>query len=214
MHPAFSVIAFTTLSGSGYGLLFWLGMHYAFRPLPLSPEFALILFGLSCTATSLYTMTGFDTYVPPHTIVWTGMLQGFGLGFIFVPLSTVAYATLSPKLRAEGASVFSLSRNMGSSVGISVVMAVLSRNMATNHAYLTENITAENLGGINMHMLPEGLIGGAGGVLQMVNGEITRQAATIAYLNDFKLMMWVVLAATPLVFLLRKHAPPPQQAAA
>ncbi|MCB1664411.1 MAG: DHA2 family efflux MFS transporter permease subunit [Pseudomonadales bacterium] len=175
---------------------------------------ALILFGLSCTATSLYTMTGFDTYVPPHTIVWTGMLQGFGLGFIFVPLSTVAYATLSPKLRAEGASVFSLSRNMGSSVGISVVMAVLSRNMATNHAYLTENITAENLGGINMHMLPEGLIGGAGGVLQMVNGEITRQAATIAYLNDFKLMMWVVLAATPLVFLLRKHAPPPQQAAA
>ena len=46
MHPAFSVIAFTMLSGSGYGLLFWLGMHYAFRPLPLGPEFALILFGL------------------------------------------------------------------------------------------------------------------------------------------------------------------------
>lgn len=175
---------------------------------------ALILFGLACTATSLYTMTGFDTYVPPQTIVWTGMLQGFGLGFIFVPLSTVAYATLAPQLRAEGASIFSLSRNMGSSVGISVVMAVLSRNMATNHAYLTENITPENLNGISLHMLPQGMTSSAGGILQMVNGEITRQAATIAYLNDFKLMMWVVLAAAPLVFLLRKHAPAPQQAAA
>lgn len=174
----------------------------------------LILFGLSCTAASLYSMTGFDTYVPPATLVWTGMLQGFGLGFIFVPLSTVAYATLAPQLRAEGASVFSLSRNMGSSVGISVVMAVLSRNMATNHAYLTEYVTPENLAGLNMHLLPQGLLNSASGVLLMANGEVTRQAATIAYLNDFKLMMWVVLAATPLVFLLRKRAPEPQQAAA
>ncbi|MCA8930607.1 MAG: MFS transporter, partial [Alphaproteobacteria bacterium] len=139
----------------------------------------LILFGLSCTAASLYSMTGFDTYVPPATLVWTGMLQGFGLGFIFVPLSTVAYATLTPQLRAEGASVFSLSRNMGSSVGISVVMAVLSRNMATNHAYLTEYVTPENLAGLNMHLLPQGLLNSASGVLLMANGEVTRQAATI-----------------------------------
>lgn len=169
---------------------------------------ALILFGLGCTAASLFEMTTFSSYVPPFTLVWTGMLQGFGLGFIFVPLSTVAYATLAPQYRAEGASVFSLSRNMGSSVGISVVMMVLSRNMTTNHAYLTENITAASLG-LNLHQVPQALVDNASGVLLMVNAEISRQAATIAYINDFKLMMWVVMAAAPLVLLLRKKAPVP-----
>lgn len=173
----------------------------------------LILFGLGCTATSLYAMTSFSTYVPPHTLVWTGMLQGFGLGFIFVPLSTIAYATLPMQYRAEGASVFSLSRNMGSSVGISLVMTVLSRNMAANHAYLTENITSANLG-IGLNQIPQSLLQNAGGVLAMIDGEVTRQAATIAYLNDFKLMMWVVIAASPLVLLLRKRPETPIPTAA
>jgi len=169
---------------------------------------ALILFGLGCTATSLFAMTSFSTYVPPHTLVWTGMLQGFGLGFVFVPLSTIAYATLPAQYRAEGASVFSLSRNMGSSVGISVAMAVLSRNMATNHAYLTENITSEKLS-IGLSQVPHTMLDNTSGMLLMLDAEVTRQAATIAYLNDFKLMMWVVLAAAPLVLLLRKRAPLP-----
>jgi DHA2 family multidrug resistance protein len=171
----------------------------------------LIIFGLSCTAGSLYAMTGFSTYVPPHTLVWTGMMQGFGLGFIFVPLSTVAYATLPTQYRAEGASVFSLSRNMGSSVGISLVMTVLSRNMAANHAYLTENITSARLG-ISLNQVPQVLLDNAGGMLAMLDGEITRQAATIAYVNDFKLMMWVVLAVSPLVLFLRKRVPLPTPA--
>lgn len=166
---------------------------------------ALIMLGLSCTAVSLYQMTGFSTYVPPHMLISTGVLQGFGLGFIFVPLSTVAYATLDSRYRAEAASVFSLSRNMGSSVGISMVMAILSRNIQTNHAYLTENITAESLGA-NLHEIPQALVTNGSGILQMLDGEINRQAATISYLNDFKLMMWVVLASAPLVLLLKKRA--------
>jgi len=169
---------------------------------------ALMLFGLICTASSLYAMTGFSTYVPPFTLVWTGMLQGFGLGFIFVPLSTVAYATLPAQYRAEGASVFSLSRNMGSSVGISMVMVVLSRSMYSNHAYLTENITAERLG-IGTHQLPQSVLENGNGALLLLDAEINRQAATIAYLSDFKLMMWMVIAAAPLVFLLRRNAPTP-----
>jgi|GEM_PF-6722117 len=139
------------------------------------------------------------------SLVWTGMLQGFGLGFVFVPLSTIAYATLPAQYRAEGVSVFSLSRNMGSSVGISVVMAVLSRNMATNHAYLTVNITSEKLS-IGLSQVPHTMLDNTSGMLLMLDAEVTRQAATIAYLNDFKLMMWVVLAAAPLVLLLRKRA--------
>ena len=90
-------------------------------------------------------------------------------------------------------------------------MAVLSRNMATNHAYLTENITSARLG-IGYNQVPQALLDNAGGMLAMLDAEVTRQAATIAYLNDFKLMMWVVLAASPLVLLLRKRAVVPAPA--
>ncbi|MES3006503.1 MAG: DHA2 family efflux MFS transporter permease subunit [Pseudomonadota bacterium] len=166
----------------------------------------LILIGLTCTAISLNAMTHFNTSVQPPTLIWTGMLQGFGLGFIFVPLSTIAYATLEPQYRAEGASIFSLSRNMGSSVGISVVMALLSRHMSTNHAYLTENVTAASVG-VSFQQVPQDMLNNASGMLLMLDGEITRQAATIAYLNDFKLMFWVVICSAPLVLLLKKAAP-------
>ena len=128
--------------------------------------------------------------------------MGFGLGFIFVPLSTIAYATLNPKYRAEAASVFNLTRNMGSSIGISIVMTVLSRNIQTNHAILTEHITPFTFG-ISWKQVPDSLMNVTSGMLGMLDGEINRQAATIAYINDFKLMMWVVIASVPFVLLLK-----------
>src|SRR5690606_13208492 len=137
---------------------------------------ALMLIGLSCTAFSLHAMTDFGTFVPTFTLIWTGMIQGFGLGFIFVPLSTVAYSTLEPRYRAEAASVFSLSRNLGSSVGISLVMALLTRNTQINHAYLTENITAESVGA-GLQVVPNVLLNNATGILMGLDGEITKQAA-------------------------------------
>jgi DHA2 family multidrug resistance protein len=165
----------------------------------------LILTGLSCTAGSLYVMTGFSSYVPPFSLVWTGAVQGMGIGLVFVPLSTVAYSTLEPRYRAEAASVFSLSRNLGSSVGISVIIALLSRSMARNHAYLSENITPENIG-INWLQIPESMMQNGEAVLMALDGEITRQAATIAYINDFKIMMWLVICIAPMVLLLRKRS--------
>ncbi len=172
----------------------------------------LIFFGMSCTMASLYAMTFFSTFVPASTLIWTGVLQGFGLGFIFVPLSTVAYSTLEPRLRAEAASLFSLVRNLGSSVGISIVMVMLTRNLQINHAYLAEYITATSLG-ISWQQVPASVLADAAGVLALLDAEITRQALTIAYIDDFKLMMWVVIAATPLV-LLFKNAPKAAQPAA
>jgi DHA2 family multidrug resistance protein len=166
----------------------------------------LILSGLALTAVSLFQMSLFTTYVPPFMLIWTGAMQGFGLGFIFVPLSTVAYATLAPQYRAEAASVFSLTRNMGSSIGISMVMAVLGRNMQINHAYLSEYITPFSAG-MSINQLPGSLASQAGAALALLDAEVSRQAATIAYLNDFRLMMWIVIAAAPLVLLLRRPAP-------
>ncbi|MDX1489916.1 MAG: DHA2 family efflux MFS transporter permease subunit [Pseudohongiellaceae bacterium] len=168
-----------------------------------------ISIGLLLTLISLYAMTGFTTYVPPFDIIWTGVLQGWGVGLIFVPLSTIAYSTLDPKHRAEAASIFSLSRNLGSSMGISLVVALLTRSIQRNHAYLSENITAGTIG-INWLQVPNSIMENGAAALTALDMEITRQAMTIAYVNDFKIMMWVVVFVSPLVLLLKKGdiAPP------
>ena len=95
---------------------------------------------------------------------------------------------------------------MGSSIGISVVMTVLSRNIQINHAYLSEFITPFSTR-VSLNQIPGALEQQAGSVLQMLDAEVSRQAATIAYVNDFRLMMWIVIAAAPLVFFLRKEKP-------
>lgn len=161
----------------------------------------LILAGLVLTAIALHLMSGFTLYVPAQDIITTGLIQGFGLGFVFIPLSTATYTTLDARYRAEAASLFSLVRNMGSSIGVSVAFLLFTRNMHIQHAYLTENITPYNTW-LNLEVSPEALMPGSSALLRMLDGEITRQAIGIAYINDFRLMMWVALAMIPLVFLL------------
>ena len=87
-----------------------------------------IMFGLMLTIFSLWEMTSFNTDISGWTIVTNGIVQGLGLGFIFVPLSTITFATLAKRYRDEGTSLFSLMRNIGSSIGISVVITALSHN--------------------------------------------------------------------------------------
>ncbi|MFZ9585318.1 MAG: DHA2 family efflux MFS transporter permease subunit [Pseudohongiellaceae bacterium] len=166
----------------------------------------LILGGLLLTAAALHMMRDFSTFVPASDIVLSGLIQGFGLGFVFIPLSTVSYTTLDPRYRAEAASLFSLIRNMGSSLGVSAAFLLLTRSTATQHAYLSEAITAEALLP-TLPVTPEQFGLGASAPLQLLDLEITRQAMTIGYLNDFTLMMWVVLALVPLVFVLSGNRP-------
>jgi len=163
----------------------------------------LVLFGLLLTAYSLALMCEFNTFVPARIIVITGIMQGFGLGFVFMPLSTLAYLTLDAKYRAEAAGLFSLVRNLGSSIGVSIAFSLFARNLQTQHAYLSENITPYSMA-IGIQQLPQVLNNEATAALMLLDAEINRQAATIAYLNDFKLMMWVVLAMLPMVLLLRR----------
>src|SRR5690606_3038723 len=92
-----------------------------------------VLLGLALSAQSLWEMSGFTPDVGSWDIVRTGLIQGFGLGFIFVPLSTMSFATLPARLRNEGTAMYSLSRNIGSSIGVSVVFAMLARNSQANH---------------------------------------------------------------------------------
>lgn len=166
----------------------------------------LIGFGLILTSFSLWEMTAFNMDISTWDVVRTGLVQGFGLGFVFVPLSTLTFATLQPHYRNEGTALFSLVRNLGSSIGISIVVSQLARNTQINHAVIGETVTVFNpaLKWANVaHFWNLDTLRG----LLALNGEITRQAMTIAYLNDFRLMMFVTITVFPILFLLRnpKH---------
>lgn len=168
----------------------------------------LIATGLLLIAFSLHQMSLFNTQVPVSTIVSTGLIQGFGLGFVFVPLSTLAYATLPPHYRNDAAAIFSLVRNIGSSVGISVVIALLARNTQISHADLAAHLLPFGNAGRLLSSVRD-TVDGTDGVagLVILNAEITKQAATIAYLNDFILMMYVVFFSLPLLAILQKRKP-------
>jgi DHA2 family multidrug resistance protein len=164
---------------------------------------AMIFLGLVLTAYSLWQMAQFSVFVPKHLIVTSGAVQGLGLGFIFVPLSTIAYATLAPQHRTEAAGLFSLVRNMGSSIGISIVTTILLSSTQINHAYIGESMSIFNMHPL-LDVMPQAMGNGSNAVMfSFLNAEVTRQASAIAYLNNFRLMMWVVLLAIPLTFLLR-----------
>lgn len=163
----------------------------------------LILSGLSLTSYSLWEMTQYTTDITSWVIIRTGITQGLGLGFIFVPLSTISFSTLNPRYRNEGTALFSLMRNIGSSIGISVVITYLAQQTQANHAAFALYINSFSLtlqqavqSGIINLSTPQGL--------SVLNAQVNRQAATLAYLQDFRLMMWITLATLPLITLLRQ----------
>ncbi len=163
----------------------------------------MIALGLGLTIFSLWEMTLFTAESTNWDIIRTGVIQGFGLGFIFVPLSTITFATLDPKYRNEGTALYSLVRNIGSSIGISVVTTYLAHRVQINHAAFSEYITPFNhaLQYAQQHGVYD--LSTTTGRVSM-NSEVTRQAAVLAYLQDFRLMMWVTAAAFPLLLLLRR----------
>ena len=162
--------------------------------------------GLGLTAFSLWQMTGFSLLMDEHLIITSGFIQGFGIGLAYVPLSTLAFGTLDPALRNEGTAFFNLLRNIGSAIGISVVQTLLTQNTQIVHAHLVEHITPYNLGDpafAASHIDPHSTAS-----LSVLNHMITNQAAMIAYIDDYKLMMIITLAVIPLLFFLRKPARP------
>jgi len=162
----------------------------------------MIGFGLGLTCFSLWLMTFFTLDMSGSHVVTTGILQGLGLGFIFVPLSTLTFSTLQSHYRNEGTALFSLVRNIGSSIGISIVITYLAERTQINHAafaaYITPFRPAAQFA-INQNSLD--LTSTLG--LSTIDAQVTLEAANLAYLQDFRLMMWITLAATPLIFLLR-----------
>ena len=155
--------------------------------------------GFALTAVSAWQMSHFDIQMDKATVVLSGLAQGCGTGLVYVPLAGVAFGTLKRSLRNEGASLFSLARNLGSSIGISIVETLLVRNTQTAHASLSEHVTP--FSPIVRDRLTHGLPGTPG--LSALNATVTQQSSMIAYIDNFKFMMWLAILAIPLVLLLR-----------
>jgi DHA2 family multidrug resistance protein len=160
----------------------------------------LLAIGLGLTAWSFNSMTGWTPDVSMMEVVRVTIIQGIGLGFFFVPLTAAALSTLPPEDRTNGAGVFNLARNMGSSIGISVVNALLTRNTQINHADIAQHITTVNRAFEDpaIRHFWDPLAAGGRAALDAV---ITRQAQIIAYIDAYKLLLVALLVALPLLAL-------------
>jgi DHA2 family multidrug resistance protein len=163
----------------------------------------LIAAGFSIAAASLWEMASWSLQTDYSHIAMSGFIQGIGMGLVFIPLNASAFATLPPMLRTDGSSLLNLSRSLGSSVGISIVTSLLAHNMQVSHSDLAAHVTASFTSTLDFSTIDRFQSMGEA-ALRMVDAEVNRQAAMIAYIDDFWLMTWLTLAAAPLVVFMKK----------
>jgi DHA2 family multidrug resistance protein len=172
--------------------------------------------GILMIAGGLWDMTQWTPDVSLWRLSVVTMIQGAGISFVFIPLQVVGFATLDPKLRTDAAALYSLSRNIGSAIGVSATTALLTANVQILHAQYAEQITPFNRalqnGATGLFMGPMTPFGAAG-----VDHFIQYKAMVAAYANDFLFMVWVCLPLLPLLFFMKKPrhgaAPKPSEMA-
>jgi DHA2 family multidrug resistance protein len=163
--------------------------------------------GFLICAVSLWQMAHWSLDVDEMHVIVSGLLQGLGMGLVFIPLQVSAFATLKPSLRTDGSSLLNLMRSLGASAGISWMTVLLARNIQTAHADLGSNITAATGSLVDVSTIDRYQVLGDVAI-SLIDAEVNRQAAMIAYVDDFWLMMWITLAAAPLTLLMRKNRAP------
>jgi DHA2 family multidrug resistance protein len=158
----------------------------------------LIGIGIVLLAVTLDQMVGFTDQTQARTIAVVSIVQGVGLGLVFVPLSTVAFMSLPAHLRTDGTSMLTLVRNIFSSIGISVMIAELSRTTTAVHSQLVEHVTpfSDALAMPDVASVIDMTTQAGQALLDSI---VTKQAAVIAYSNDFKMLMLLSLVALPLI---------------
>lgn len=160
----------------------------------------LVVTGIGLTALGNWLMLGYSPLMDWRYVLVAGTVQGAGLGILMAALSKTAFSTLAPALRPEGTALFTLARLYGSTIGIAIVQVLFYNHTQMMHLALAKNLTPHHATGP-----AAGLFAGPG--LPMLNELLTGQAAIIALINQFKLMMIVILAVSPLALLLRKSRP-------
>jgi MFS transporter, DHA2 family, multidrug resistance protein len=158
--------------------------------------------GFMIGAYALHEMTLWTPDISEWNVVTVGFVQGLSIGFLAIPINIIAFATLPSAIRTEAASIYSLMRNLGSAIGISITGALLQINTQVNHALIAADVNPFNRAleaGAAARWWNPGSTHG----LAMLNQEVTRQAAIIAYVDDFKLMLVLAIIVTPLLLLTR-----------
>jgi MFS transporter, DHA2 family, multidrug resistance protein len=166
--------------------------------------------GILCVVWSVWEMTGWTPDISHTRLIVTICVQGFGLGFLFIPLQMVAFATLPVMLRTDGASLFSLARNIGAAIGVSVTTSMLAHNTQALHEEIGASVNPFNRalqdgGVVHQYLNPATRHGAA-----MLDHVINQQAQIIAYMDDYKLMIFTTLPALLLLFLMRRPRQTPR----
>ncbi|MDR3537906.1 MAG: MFS transporter, partial [Acetobacteraceae bacterium] len=160
--------------------------------------------GILALVWSIWQMTTWTPDVSQMRIALTIMVQGAGLGFLFIPLQVLAFATLPAQYRTDGASLFSLLRNIGAAIGVSVTSAMLSHNTQVLHAEIGARVTPFNRalqqGDAVQHMWNPLSAHGAA----MLDRVVNEQAQIVAYIDDYKMMIFTTLPSLLLLFLMRR----------
>lgn len=160
-----------------------------------------LISSLTIILLSFWSMTGWTLETGWSQMALNGFVQGVGIGMIFVPISMVAFASLPSEYQTDGAGIINLARSVGASAGISLVITMLARNSAASHEDLIAHMTPYTLDlDSRIFTLPGDAMMSA---LAGLNAEVTRQAMMIAFLDDYHMMMIMVLCMIPLVFLIR-----------
>lgn len=173
---------------------------------------ALMCGGFIVAATSMNYMTSWSLDMDVEPILLASFFQGLGFGAIVAPMNLIAFATLDPELRPDGSSLMALFRSLGGSIGISIIVSQLARNQQVSHADIGSHVTADVVPSIDLPAVVAQAPGIGGGLMAMINGEVTRQAMMISFLDVFHMLVWVLLAFAPLPFLLKnpRHAQAPK----
>ncbi len=165
--------------------------------------------GMFLISVSFWMMSQFALVMGSGPLILSGFVQGLSMGLLFVPMTTIAFATLPSHFRVQGATVSNLIRNVGGAVGISVLQLIFTNNLQVSHASLVRNVSPDNP--LVHQLMPNGP--SPQGVMA-ITGMAARQSAMIAYIDDYWLMAIVVLAMIPMLLFMRAPRPGVAPAAA
>jgi len=164
------------------------------------------------TSAAMWQMSQFSLQMGMAPVVISGLMQGFGLGCAQVPLNIIALSTLPRHIMTQGTAIRSLMRNLGGSTGISILVATLAQNTQTVHSRLVEGLRPDNPLAQAPYLAEPFSLSTPSGI-EALNAEVTRQAAMVAYVDDFRLLMLIALAAIPLLLPLREAPRRPMEPA-
>ncbi|MGZ5947213.1 MAG: MFS transporter, partial [Caulobacteraceae bacterium] len=182
------------------GLGAFIGMFAVGRLVGRVDSRLLVAGGMTLMGAAAFMMSRFSLDMNATPLIVSAIIQGLGTSTVFVPLTTLAFASLNPIFRAEGSSVFTLVRNLGSSAGISIVEALQTKNVEVVHSGLVRHFAP---GDPTLSLLPHALDPTTAAGAAALNAEITRQSAMVAYIDDFRLMLIITVVAAPLLFLMK-----------